>query len=327
LSKTKQCLTFAATILLGFAASLVFSSAAHADEFCPLEIVRTIGGDDGEVFLHNPLSVTFAADGTIYLLNGGDCQVMQLDDQWTELNTFGACGEGPGEFSNPVGMVLYEDEVWVFELARITVYDLSGEYLRTMTPGLQYGAPVVIDGQLIARMGAGDRAAATLDRDGLATGYLGPECPTDFFEGFKKCRNMQILPHEDGACLMVNLVDGQALLVGENGDPVWDRYLTRKEDDSVMETSDDGESMSMSLSLAMAMGCRDNQGRYWMVTLPEDDDAQSRVSVLDGELKPVMDSFLLPEGIYSWQLACSPTGQMILVSTNESTLYVCDVVD
>jgi hypothetical protein len=291
----------------------------------PLTIVNTIGGDDGDVFLHEPSDIVPADDGTFYMLNAGDCQVLHMNHSWDTLNIFGKCGEGPGEFTNPTGMVIYKGQIWVFEQARMTVYEADGTYVRTVLPGTQYAAPIVLDGRIIARLGSGDRTAAYLDDEGVIAEYLGLDCPVDFFEGFKACRNIQILPHEDGQCLMLNLVDGNAHLIGEDGYPVWSRSLIKTEDDSKMSTSDDGESVSMTLTLAMGMGCRDAKGRYWITNLPEDETDLMEITIFEKDLETVVTSFFLPDGIFCWQMFQAPNGQMYLVSTSESTIYVCDV--
>lgn len=306
-------------VILGLLAFVVNVSAM------PLTIVQTIGGDEGDVFLHNPAWPVYADDGTLYLLNAGDCQVLHLSPGWEQLNAFGKCGEGPGEFADPTGLALYKDQVWVFETARITVYELDGTYVRTILPGNQYAGAVVLDGRLMVRLGAGERVAAILDDDGKIVEAFGLECPENFFEGFKKCRNMQILAHDDGRCLFLNLVDGQAYLIGDDGHAVWDLNLVEKEDDSTMTKSDDGESINLTLTLAMGMGLRDSRGYYWINKIPEDQDQRSGLEILSSDLKTTLASFDLPDGVHAWQLAETPTGQILLVSTSESTIYVCDL--
>ncbi len=307
------------TSLLAF---LLFCVPAMAG---PLTIVQTVGGDEGEVFLHQPEWPCYAPDGSLYLLNSGECQVLHLDPDWEPIAVFGRCGGGPGEFENPTGMTLYRGQVWVFEQARITVFAADGTYVRTLVPGSQYGASVVIGDRLVTRLGAGQRTVAYLDDEGVVTEAFGPECPADFFEAFKLCRNVQILPHEGGRCLLVNLVDGRATLVGDDGLPAWDRELVRTEDDSQMSTSEDGESVSLSLSYSLGMGMRDSHGRYWIVKMPVDEEAPMRVVVLDGDLEKVRAEFALPDGIYAWQLAETPDGRILLISTGESTIYVCEL--
>lgn len=289
----------------------------------PLTIMQTIGGDEGEVLLHNPTWVRFAKDSTIYVLNEGECQVLQFNEDWELLNSFGRCGEGPGEFASPTGMILYQGEVWVFEQARITTFGLDGEYGRTISSGNQFAAAEVIDGRIFVRMGAGDRTGAIIDRDGEIIEYFGKECPTDFFNGFKQCRNVQILPHPDGMCLLSNLVDGNVSIVDETGHSKQETFVIEKEDDSTM-TEEDG-AVTMSLSLGMGYACHDSQDRYWMCKFIGEDEPVL-ISVIDKYLEPVAD-FELPEYVFPWMMFETPKGQMLLVDTNGSTIYVCDVAE
>jgi len=289
--------------------------------------VRTLGGEDDDLFLHNPTAVCFAADGTAYVLNAGECQVLHLDADWRLLDSFGRCGQGPGEFENPVGMVLYRDQLWVFEMARISVFDLAGNALRTLQPGTQYALPAVVDGRLMAVMGTGRRAAAWLDDDGRVAQSLGPECPEDFFEAFKACRNMVILPHADGACLLMNAVDGNAYLVDADGEPVWTRQVIEHDDDArYSEQEEDGEkTMSMSLSLGMGRGCRDGRGRYWTVVYGEDEDAPALLQIHDKDMRPLETQIALPDGVLAWELLFSPRGRLVMIVPQESVIHVCDV--
>jgi len=306
-----------------FLSVLLLTVCAHAT---PLTVVQTLGGDEGDILLHNPSWIRFAADGSAYVLNEGECQVLRFDADWELLDEFGRCGEGPGEFSSPTGMIIHHDDVWVFELARITVFGLDGEYKRTMTRGNQLAAAEVIDGRIFARLGAGDRTGVILDENGDIVEYIGDECPVDFFSSFKECRNVQILPHPDGMCLLSNLVDGRVAVVGDDGLPHRESYVIDKDDDSVMSKSDDGESVTMQLSLGMGYGCRDAAGRYWFGHYEGEDDPMV-VTVLDASLERMIPDFEMPEGVSSWMMFPTPAGRLLLVSTGESTIYVCDVVE
>lgn len=293
----------------------------------PLTLVRTLGGDEGEVFLHNPASLAYAPDGEAYLLNVGDCQVLRFDADWTELGAFGRCGGGPGEFENAVGLMLEGDEVWVFEMARIVVFGRDGEYRRILKHENTYAEPERLGDRLLVVLGTGDRPVAYLDDAGAAVEPFGPECPADFFEAFKTCRNLQILPHVDGRCLLVNHVDGRATLIGEDGRSLRDRLLVTHEDDSVMKTDEDeeGTTISMSLSFSLGRGCRDAQGRYWFPEASAHEDSPMRVHVLGADLEPLTPAFTLPDGVQGWEFVPAPDGRMVLLSAPESTLYVFEV--
>jgi hypothetical protein len=288
-------------------------------------IERSLGSEGDDLFLHGPMSVNAAGDGTRYLLNSGECQVMHVDGEWELLNTFGRCGQGPGEFENPRGMVLFQEELWVFEMARITVFGLDGEYRRTLVPGLQYSAPAVLDGKLAAVMGVGDQSAAFLNEDGTVASTFGTSCPTDFFESFKTCRNQQILPHDEGLCLLLNPLSGRVFLVSQDGEVVWDRELVPTRDTSRISESDDGETVTMSVTFLTGLGGRDPQGRYWFTLASDDVDAPTTLRVTDGNLKSVAPDVVMPEGIAGFEVFFTPDGRLGLVSTGESVIHLCRV--
>ena len=293
----------------------------------PLTLVRTLGADDEDLLLHDPMSLAYAADGAAYVLNAGECQVLRFGPDWSGPTAFGRCGNGPGEFENPVGMLLEGDEVWVFEMARIVVFGLDGTWRRVLKHENTYASPRRLDGRMVVLLGTGDAPAAYLDTEGRAIDPFGPDCPDDFFEAFKTCRNLAVLPHDEGRCLMVNLVDGLATLVGPDGRTVWERNLIDHEDDSRMETEDDGESktMTLSLSLGIGRGCRDAQGRYWFPDASTDENEHQLMHVFGPDLKPLVPAFPLPEGVQGWEMVPTPDGRMVLLSPGDSAIHVFEV--
>lgn len=290
-----------------------------------IEIVRSLGSEGDDLFLHNPSDVQLAADGTWYLLNNGECQVMQLNDQWEEINSFGRCGQGPGEFENAVGMVLYNHEVWVFEMARVTLFGLDGEYLRTLVQGVQYQRPALVDGKLMSVLGAGDHPAAHLNDDGTVGEAFGPECPDDFFESFKLCRNQQILPHDSGRAMLLNPVSGRVWLVDDEGKVAWQKDLVPPQDKSNVSESEDGSSVTMSVSFTTGLAARDPQGVYWFTLPGESEDDPMRLRRTDGQLKVLDEDIVLPEDVAGYQVFFSPDGLVGLVSGGESVIYLCRV--
>lgn len=241
------------------------------------------------------------------------------------MTEFGRCGQGPGEFENPVGMVLYQGAVWVFEMARITVFGPDGEHRRTLVPGLQYSAPAVIDGKLAAVMGAGARSAAFLTDEGTIAEKFGTECPEDFFAAFKECRNQRLMPHDGGLALLLNPIDGTATLLGEDGLPAWRRSLIEAEDNSHMSESDDGETVSLTITFATGLGARDRDGIYWFTLPGADEESPMALCRTDAELKPLGRNIVLPEGVAGFEIFFTPEGLLGLVSTGESVIHLCRI--
>lgn len=304
----------------------LFFAAFVPCQAADVEVVRTLGAEGDDLFLHNPMSVQSAGDRTWFLINAGECQVLHLDADWELLNTFGRCGEGPGEFENPRGMVLYRDEVWVFGMARITVFGQDGEYRRSLVPGLQYQSATLLDGRLAAVMGAGDRSAAFLTEEGTVAEAFGTSCPEDFFEGFKACRSQQILPHDEGRCLLLNPISGKVWLVDDQGEVAWEKSLVDQDEISNMSRSDDGESITLFVSFLTGNAGRDPAGRYWFTLSGEDEDAPMSIRVTDGQLKPLVQDIVLPEGVSGFEVFFTPDGLVGLVSTGESVVvHLCRI--
>lgn len=316
---------FGSALRAVLSAVLLLHAAAPAS--AAVTVLRTLGADDDGLFLHGPRAVTFAADGTVFLLNGGESQVLHLDRDWNLLEAFGSPGQGPGEIENPVGMILLKDEIRVFEMARITVFGRDGAYRRTLVPGVQYARPAVLDGRIAAVLGAGERPAAFLDDAGRVVSSFGPACPVDFFAAFKACRLVQILPHDAGLCLLLNPLEGTATLVDRDGEAAWTRTLVKAEDTSRYSESADGSEVSMSVTFAMGLGARDAAGDYWFVLPPVVEEGTTYLRRTDADLARIGPDLPLPDGVSGAEVAFAPDGALVLVSPGESLIHLCRVGD
>lgn len=290
-----------------------------------VEVVRTLGADGDDLFLHNPMSVQLAEDGTWFMINAGECQVLHLDADWELLNSFGRCGEGPGEFENPRGMVLYRGEVWVFGMARITVYGQDGEFRRSLVPGLQYQAVTLLNGRLAAVMGAGDLSAAFLTDEGTVKEAFGTSCPEDFFESFKACRNQQILPSDEGRCLLLNPISGKVWLIDDQGEVAWEKSLVTLDEKTQMSKSDDGETITLSVSFLTGNAGLSPEGNYWFTIPSEEEDGPTSIRVTDGQLNRLGEDIVLPDEINGFEVFFTPDGLVGLVSTGESVVHLCRI--
>ena len=290
-----------------------------------IEIVRTLGGEDDDLFLHNPMSVKAAEDGTWFMINAGECQVLHLDADWELLNSFGRCGEGPGEFENPRGLVLYQDEVWVFGMASITVYGEDGEYHRSLVPGLQYQSVTLLNGRLAAVMGAGDLSAAFLTDEVTVDEAFGTSCSSDFFESFKACRNQQILPNDVGRCLLLNPISGKVWQIDDQGQVAWVKNLVALDEKSQMSKSDDGETITLSVSFLTGNAGLGPKGNYWFTIPSEEEEGPMSLRVTDGQLNPIGKDIVLPDDIKGYGVFFTPDGLMGLVSGNESVVHLCRI--
>lgn len=308
--------------LMSLMIQVLFLSSALSAQALEFSLVRTLGAEDDDLFLHNPMSVQAAADGTWFLINAGECRVLHLDADWGLLNSFGRCGEGPGEFENPRGLVLYRDEVWVFGMARITVFGQDGQFRRSLVPGLQYQSATLLDGKPAAVMGVGDRSAAFLETDGTVARPFGTSCPDDFFEAFKSCRNQQILPHDQGLCLLLNPISGKVWQISPDGEVAWEKSLVPPRDTSRFSESDDGESVTLSVSFLTGYAGRHPDGNYWFTIPAENEQSPMSLRVTDEQLNQVGQDILLPVGVAGFEVFFTPDGLVGLVSGSESVIHL-----
>jgi len=101
-----------------------------------LDRIMTIGGaiaPDEQLF-GSVGGASFAADGSILVTDRQERRVAQYDASGKLIRYFGQQGSGPGEFLSPGRISAYESEIAVFDeaLGRVTVFDSSGTYLRSI---------------------------------------------------------------------------------------------------------------------------------------------------------------------------------------------------
>lgn len=291
-----------------------------------LKLLRTVGADEEEILLYRPEQIAFTPGGEAYVVNGGDCQVLHFDADWNLLNSFGKCGQGPGEFERATGLILRAGAVWVFELGRATLFDPAGKYLETRRSQQQMKSPVVAGDRILCLLDGGDRALGRLDDQLALVEKLGPGCPADdFFQRFKDCGMMHLILHPDYLCLLINAFDGRLHAVGADGEVARTVSLMGEEGYSSMSQEDD--SLSMSLSLVLGIGFVDTAGRLWSLPFPqeegEDEDALQVVAVRDRKFEPLVE-FTLPEGVNGYRLVQSPRGELVLVDANQSLIHVLE---
>jgi hypothetical protein len=312
-----------AGLLTGLLACLVGGNLLAAVP--SLEILRTLGGDDDEILLHRPDALAWGPDGSAYVLNAGEGNVLRFDPRWRLLGTFGALGEGPGEFANPTGLLVLRDQVLVYEMSRITVYDLDGQYLETRRTQNQLYEPVLVDGHILARMGAGETVAAEIDPQGEVIERLGFDCPrNDFIAHFQHCGNVQILPHPEYRCLALNSFSGRATLVGGPGQD--DRTVDlAPASGRVTDETREEDSLSVTLTLCMGRAGLDDRGRYWVAYFPPEEEAL-QLRVYDSALR-FLGAVPLPDDVAPFRIYQAPTGELILLDGQSSALHVCRIVE
>ena len=116
---------------------------------------------EGDALFGRIVSVRPAADGSrVYVLDGGAPEVTIWTPDGTMISRVGRQGEGPGEFSVPRSLSVFEDRFRVGDNRRYTTFTLDGEVVRTDAfppPGSgivsfagYYGFSMFADGSIVA---------------------------------------------------------------------------------------------------------------------------------------------------------------------------------
>lgn len=305
---------------------LLLTAATVLAQPATLEVLDTIDGGD-EAMLYRPSHLLFAPDGTCYVLNAGDCRVLQFDADWSLVRAFGHEGEGPGEFTNPTGMILRDGDLWIFEMMRATRFSLTGEYRRTVTSRLEMHAPQSTDQGILVRLGGGaDRMAALLDDDLDLIRKLGPACPHDgdFLAEYRACGFVETLPHPDYLALLLNPIDGRLWALDDAGDVAREVELVSQDGRSSMTEPDDDGRVTMQFTLVMGTGGVDARGLFWSMPMSEEEDPEGLqlLVVRDRDFQP-MAEYVLPEGVNGFGLVQAPDGRLLFLDGNASLIHVC----
>jgi len=131
----------------------------------------SIGKLEGEdpYLLHEVRDAMTLFDGRIVVANRGSHELRVFDAHGVHLATWGGEGEGPGEFNSLVAVADWQGDsliAWYSQGDRLSVFDLDGNFGRTMIPGdLRNSVEEASPGGAILAFGPGDDEFAL--RDGL----------------------------------------------------------------------------------------------------------------------------------------------------------------
>jgi hypothetical protein len=104
-----------------------------------LEEDLSVGGQDSaDTLLAEITSIAVDGRGVIFVLDGKDKDVKVFGQDGKHIKTLGKAGQGPGEFPNPQSIRFNENnEIVVVNVARLSIFDASGNYLRDISLGGQ----------------------------------------------------------------------------------------------------------------------------------------------------------------------------------------------
>lgn len=96
-----------------------------------------IGGDDEDTALGRVADIAVNSLGHIFVLDAAFVKVLEFDAKGHQVRSFSRQGEGPGELLDPRAMAFDSaDTLYVADQHRITVFDPSGEHIRSFSINL-----------------------------------------------------------------------------------------------------------------------------------------------------------------------------------------------
>lgn len=99
--------------------------------------IGTLEGED-PYLLHQVRDAMKMSDGRIVVANRGSQELRVFDRDGVHLATWGGRGEGPGEFNSLLAVAEWQGDsliAWYSQRERLSVFDLDGNFSRTMIPG------------------------------------------------------------------------------------------------------------------------------------------------------------------------------------------------
>lgn len=165
------------------AAALILTAStagAQSGEPVLVPLGSTAVVDTDTLFLTVPIGIAVGAHGTVYVIEGREKRVLEIDSAGVIRRVFGRAGRGPGEFESPATMTISGDTLLaVYDRAvrRVTLIDLrSGTH--TAIVRLQETRPPsmrIVGSQLMVRSWdlESKTSFATLDLAGQVQGREG----------------------------------------------------------------------------------------------------------------------------------------------------------
>jgi hypothetical protein len=134
------------------------------------ELYSVGGGDKPEESFADISALDVLKDGTVYVLDTKDSRVKVFDAKGKFVRAFGKAGQGPGEFNQPVGILITpENEVLVEDALnqRLAFFSLAGTFIRQVSTVKALGlSGIQMDGRglVVARsMGIGEAGKLSMD--------------------------------------------------------------------------------------------------------------------------------------------------------------------
>ncbi len=129
-----------------------------------VETSRLVGGDSAAGDLANPTGAVIDPAGRLYVADQSPTVIKVFGRDGRLVRTIGRDGDGPGEFRSPI-LGMHATELVVFDprLARISVFDTAGRFLRSWPSICCHYSAISVDrtGRIAVRMTQQDAAGFT----------------------------------------------------------------------------------------------------------------------------------------------------------------------
>jgi hypothetical protein len=215
-------------------------------------------------------------------------------------------------------MLLRRDQIWIFEPARVSVFNRDGDYLRTLLPRLQLAAPIRVGNETLCRRGAGPHAVAAVDDSLHVLTDLGRCCVSEMgLARSRACGFLQILPHPDHRCLLIDPLEGTLRTLDEDGDITTTRSLINR--NGRVDQSADGRVAEF--HMVLARGFVDDEANLWVLREQPEDGSLQMIEVRDRDFTPIAE-FELPEGVTGYLLAGASGGELVLLDYAGSAIHL-----
>lgn len=104
----------------------------------------SVNGDAANVVLYGIVAARELSDGRLAVLSRGSEEVLIFTESGALDMTIGREGSGPGEFVDPIELLILQGDsivVWDWDLNRISLFDASGSLVRTIAPDPPVAVP------------------------------------------------------------------------------------------------------------------------------------------------------------------------------------------
>ncbi|MDJ0840438.1 MAG: NHL repeat-containing protein [Acidobacteriota bacterium] len=278
-----------------------------ADDFLgrPDFVLGREDDDENQIF-HKLADIALSPQDQIYILDSGNGRIQVFDLQGRFVRTFGAEGQGPGEFDQPESMAFFGNQLWVADRnnGRIQVFE-NDKFLHSLTtdkPASIANLAVIGDEMFASNRSvfSGSGGIVALDREGAPLRHI--DAHNDAIKGpMASMWNTVTLASLSGSRLLVayrfnnvmRVFDKQGKLLAErNMEHFYDRYEAKR-GHTIIPTG-----------YAITSVCEGPAGNIYVVACDNEKRQCGRILILNPGLTGIVGKSIRDEHI--WKLKFFP---------------------